>query len=406
MLENSFGLFFFLKQPKNQESSVRYVYLRITVDGISKELSTKRLWQPDRWNQSSGRAVGTKEDCKSLNTYLDLLCAKVYQAKVSLLDQNRPINAQTLKNVITGQGDEKRMLLEIFTQYNKQIEALVGKDFAYRTLQRYRTTYDHTKAFIKWKYNTEDLEINDLNYEFASEYGFWLKTIKNCGHNSAMKYISTVKTIIIQCIRKGWLKHDPFIDFKTVQKEVTIVPLTKEDLNAISKKSFNIDRLNNVRDIFLFSCYTGLAYVDVSKLRRTQIVTGIDGEKWIITERQKTGSPTRLPLLPVALAIMEKYNDHPKCRNDNYVLPVLTNQKMNAYLKEIADTCDINKKLTFHIARHTFATTVTLSNGVPIETVSKMLGHKSLKQTQHYAKIIDLKISEDMAALKHKLSII
>ena len=219
-----------------------------------------------------------------------------------------------------------------------------------------------------------------------------------------MKYISTVKTVLKESMRKKWLRYDPFVEFKTPQKEVEIIPLTKEDLAAIKNKSFTIKRLDNVRDIFLFCCHTGLAYVDIYNLRRSQIVIGIDQEKWLITNRQKTGTPTRVPLLPTALEIMDKYNDHPKCRESGHVLPVLTNQKMNAYLKEIADTCGIEKKLTFHIARHTFATTITLSNGVPIETVSKMLGHKSLKQTQHYAKIIDIKVSHDMEKLRKKLA--
>ena len=219
-----------------------------------------------------------------------------------------------------------------------------------------------------------------------------------------MKYLANFKKIVLECIKKGWISSDPFIGFKTTRKVVVCVALTKAEINSIVTKKLNSERLEYAKDIFIFSCYTGLAYIDVKKLRRSQIVKGVDGEEWIITERQKTDSPTRLPLLPAAVEIMNKYKDHPKCSIDDYVLPVLTNQKMNAYLKEIADTCGIDKNLTFHIARHTFAITITLSNGVPIETVSKMLGHKSLKQTKHYAKILDLKISEDMALLMERLS--
>src|SRR6185437_3447713 len=167
---------------------------------------------------------------------------------------------------------------------------------------------------------------------------------------------------------------------------------------------FATERLSQVRDIFLFSCFTGLAYADLQKLRRSEISTGIDGGKWIFTRRQKTDTASRIPLLPTAQQILEKYLDHPLCRNDK-VLPILSNQKMNQYLKEIADVCHIDKYLTFHIARHTFATTITLSNGVPIETVSKMLGHRNLKTTQHYAKILDRKVSNDMQALKERLSL-
>jgi site-specific recombinase XerD len=200
------------------------------------------------------------------------------------------------------------------------------------------------------------------------------------------------------------LKHDPFIGFKLAKKEVVRVPLTQGEVDKIDEKVFGSERVNIVKDIFLFSCYTGLAYIDVKKLKRSQIVTGVDGEKWITSNRQKTDTPINIPLLPKAIEIVDRYNHHPKCQNAGVVLPVSSNQKMNEYLKEIADLCGISKRLTFHIARHTFATTITLTNGVPIETVSKMLGHKSLKQTQHYAKIVDTKISQDMQVLKEKLS--
>jgi integrase len=283
------------------------------------------------------------------------------------------------------------------------MKALIDKEFAPATYTRYKTAHDHTKAFIRWKYGTDDLEIKELNYEFVTQFVFWLKTERKCGHNAAVKYIGNFKKIVLECIKKGWLQKDPFADFKANRKEVIRVALTKEELERIAKKKYTVDRLAHVRDIFLFSCYTGLAYIDVYQLRRSDIVIGIDGGSWINTTRQKTDSPTRLPLLPAAMEIIAKYEDDPYCINKGLVLPVLTNQKMNSYLKEIADGCDVDKNLTFHIARHTFATTITLSNGVPIETVSKMLGHKSLKQTQHYAKIVDLKISDDMLALKGKL---
>ena len=283
------------------------------------------------------------------------------------------------------------------------MKALIGREFAPATLTRYKTVYTHLSSYIKWKYEKNDFEIKDLNYEFVSQFVFWLKTERKCGHNAAIKYLGNFKKIVLECMKRGLLANDPFLGFKSKRNEVIPVALTKEELIRITNKKFDIERLSHVRDIFLFSCYTGLAYIDAYKLRNTDIVIGIDGGMWITTTRQKTNSSTRLPLLPNAIAILAKYQDHPKCVSKGTVLPVLTNQKTNSYLKEIADLCGIRRKLTFHIARHTFATTVTLTNGVPIETVSKMLGHKSLKQTQHYAKIVDLKISEDMNTLRKKL---
>lgn len=404
MLEKSFGLLFYLKQSKNETKNKRYVYLRITVNGISKELSTKMSWEQSRWNQSSGRATGTKEEAKNLNSYLDSLSLKVYQAKRLLIEADKVVTAEALKNIITGQGQTKRMVLEAFSDHNRKMKSLEGTEFASGTVQRYQTSYDHTKAFILWKYNTDDLEFKDLNYEFVSDYAFWLKSVRKCNHNSSMKYLANFKKIVLECIKKAWIPSDPFIGFKTTRKEVVRVALTNTEIDSIITKRFDSERLEYVKDIFIFCCYTGLAYIDVKQLKRSQIVKGTDGEQWIVTKRQKTDSPTRLPLLPIAVEIMNKHKDHPKCNVGDYILPVLTNQKMNAYLKEVADICGIDKTLTFHIARHTFATTITLSNGVPIETVSKMLGHRSLKQTQHYAKILDMKISADMSDLKQRLS--
>ena len=199
------------------------------------------------------------------------------------------------------------------------------------------------------------------------------------------------------------LDKNPFVNYKAKVKEVERAYLVQEEIQAIVDKEFATERLNQVKDIFLFSCFTGLAYIDVKQLTRSNIGLGIDGGKWIFTNRQKTDTRSNISLLPIAEEILDKYKQHPQCLNEGKLLPVLSNQKMNSYLKEIADLCEINKELTFHIARHTFATTVTLTNGVPIESVSKMLGHKNLRTTQHYAKILDRKVSDDMKVLRTKI---
>ncbi len=403
MLETSFGLLFFLKKPKSQKSEDRYLYLRITIDGKSIEISTKRLWSPSKWNQSAGRATGTKEDTRNLNSYLDTLSAQVYQAKKKLLETEKTVSAIAIKNMLTGKKEDRKTILDIFQHHNIQMEALLGNEFAPGTLQKYKTSLDHTRSFILEKYGEDDKEIRDLDYEFIQEFSFWLKTVRKCNHNTTVKYLTNLKKIVLDCVRKGWLQKDPFIGFKMSKKEISKEHLSQQELNEIAGKILKVERISQVRDIFLFSCYTGLAYADTKNLKRTQIVIGIDGERWISTTRQKTDVPTRLPLLPKAVEIIDKYAGHPQCCADGTVLPVLSNQKMNAYLKEIADLCGISKTLTYHIARHTFATTVTLSNGVPLETVSKMLGHSSMKQTQHYAKILDIKVSSDMDELKRKL---
>ena len=200
----------------------------------------------------------------------------------------------------------------------------------------------------------------------------------------------------------NWLDKNPFSNYKAKVKEVERVYLSETEIQEILNKDFGNERLSLVRDIFLFSCFTGLAYIDVKNLTKSHISLGIDGEKWIFTHRQKTESASKIPILPITQMLIDKYSNHPQCVVQDKLMPILTNQKMNAYLKEIAAVCKIEKELTFHIARHTFATTVTLTNGVPIESVSKMLGHKNIKTTQHYAKVLDKKVSDDMAILKQK----
>jgi integrase len=327
---------------------------------------------------------------------------KVHDIKTSMLQNGVVVTAIAIKEALTGVSDKKRMLLSVFKVHNDNMAKLIGKDFAPATLTRYQTTHDHVANFLKFKYQLDDIALNALNYEFVYEFSIWLKIVRNCSHNTTVKYISNVKKIVLDAIRKGWLQKDPFIDFKTTQKKVRKIPLSQLELMAIANKTFVNDRITLVRDIFLFSCFTGLAYADVKKLTYSQVIDGYNNDKWIYTERQKTGTPSRIPLLPQALGIMKKYSNHPKCLMNGCVLPILSNQKMNAYLKEIADLCDIQTDLTFHRARRTFASTVALSNKVPIETVRTILGHESVKQTEAYAEVIDEKIAEDMQVVKRR----
>ncbi|WP_183562910.1 site-specific integrase [Mucilaginibacter sp. SP1R1] len=403
MLEKSFGLLYFLKQSGNEPK--KYIYLRITVDGHPVEVSTKKQWWENRWDQEKCRASGVKQDARDVNFFLDTLDSKVFKARKQLIEDEEVITAELLRDMLIGKT-RRKMILEIFSGHNQQMEDLVGKDYAIGTLERYQTSYDHTKAFIQWQYHAEDRYIRKLDHFFIEQYAFWLKTVRNCNHNTSMKYLANFKKIVLICVKNKWLTGDPFANFKMTKQVVTRDPLSEWELNTIIKKDFKNDRLNQVRDIFVFSCYTGLAYADVKKLKRSEIQKGIDGEQWIFTPRQKTDTPCPIPLLPPALELLDKYAHHHKYVDQDRALPLLSNQKMNAYLKEIANICNFKKVLTFHLARHTFATTVTLSNGVPIETVSKMLGHATIKQTQQYAKILHSKISMDMAALREKYAVI
>ncbi len=403
-MEKSFGLSFFVKKNKHDHDKKSVIYMRITVNGETCDISTKRKCESKKWNKISGRMSAKEEGAPEFNSYLDTLQQKVFEAKRKLLELDKEITPAHIKDVMLGKSinREKKMLMEIFKHHNDQMSSLVGKEYAPGTLQRYETSYRHTMSFIETRYKTSDMDINRLNFEFLSEYEYWLKSVRNCDHNSAMKYLSNFRKIVNRCLRNGWLEKDPFFGFKMAKREVERTALTETELQTLTTKPFSIERLAIVRDIFLFSCFSGLAYADVKKLKKSEVIVGIDNEKWLTIKRQKTDTSSRIPLLPVAVSLMEKYKNHPQCILQDRVLPVLSNQKMNAYLKEIADVCGISKSLTYHIARHTFATTVTLSNGVPIETVSKMLGHRNLKTTQHYAKVLDLKVSRDMKFLRDK----
>ena len=401
-MKTTFSLLFYLKRPKNYDDGPMPIYLRITVNGKRAETTAGRECVPSAWNSKTGRFRGTKEEIKTFNAYLDNLQSQVYGAHKALTESGVMITAELLKNKFLGKSEKSRGLIAIFKDHNRKVAALVGNEYASGTLTRYETSLKHTLSFLEWKYQKSDIDIKQIDHDFITNYEFYLRSEKKCANNSAVKYIKNFKKIIRICLASGWVDKDPFLNYKAKVKQVERIFLNADEIIKITEKVFDTDRLNQVRDIFLFSCFTGLAYADVQKLKRTEIVKGLDGEMWIMTKRLKTDTPTRVPLLPSALSIMEKYSDNPICNIKGKALPVSTNQKMNAYLKEIAGVCGINKDLTFHTARHTFATTVTLSNGVPIETVSKMLGHTNIKTTQHYAKILDMKVSKDMAALKEK----
>ncbi len=401
-MNKTFNLLFFIKKNKIRTNGTAPIYLRITVDGKAAEIAAKRYIDPKKWDNKSQKAVGNTQEAKTLNTYLKTLEQEVYDFHYLMLKEEDFVTAESLKSKLLGTDVSTRMLIPIFQDHNDRIETLVGQDFAPGTLERYKTSLKHTQEFLNWKYKISDIDITKIDHAFVMDYDFWLRSVRKCANNTAVKYIKNFKKIMRLCMANGWLSKDPFLGYRAKIKEVERPYLTKEEIQSVYDKEFASDRLSQVRDIFLFSCYTGLAYVDVVKLSRSHINIGIDGDKWIFTKRQKTGTATRVPLLPLAQEIILKYEDHPEYVNLNVLFPVLSNQKMNSYLKEIANVCGINKELTFHIARHTFATTVTLSNGVPIESVSKMLGHKNLKTTQHYAKILDKKVSDDMAVLKRK----
>ena len=403
-MNTKLSVLFFVKRTKTNVDGLLPIFIRVTVNGSRIEFSTKRVTTSEKWSIEGNRMKGTSAESKATNSYLDTLKAKVYDYQQQLIREDEEVNVENMRNKIMGVEKRKHMIVGIFQNHNNEIRSLIGKGYAAATLVRYETSLKHTVDFIKWKYRISDIDIKKIDHEFITSYEFYLKSVCNCCQNTASKYIKNFGKIIRICLANGWLDKNPFINYKGKEVEVERAFLSMEEIETMFNKVLATDRLNLVKDIFLFSCFTGLAYADVKKLSRKNIGFGVDGERWIFINRTKTDTRSNIPILPIAAVILDKYEDHPQVVNQEKLLPILSNQKMNAYLKEIADVCGITKELTYHIARHTFATTVTLSNGVPIESVSKMLGHKNLKTTQHYAKILDLKVSIDMRILKDKFS--
>jgi site-specific recombinase XerD len=396
---------FYLRKSKVNAIGRMPIFQRITVNGQRFDTSTGHYIDEGKWSPEMSRIKGNSEEACTINSQLELLRAAAFETEKRLYMKEEQITFESFKNEYQGKKEKNRTLLPIFIDHNNKIKALIGKEYAPGTLERYETSLKHTKDFLIWKYNISDIDITKIDHAFITDYEFYLRTVRNCANNTAVKYIKNFNKIIKICLANHWMDKNPFSNYKSKVKEVERVYLSEEELQTIINKDFGTDRLSLVRDIFVFSCFTGLAYIDVKNLTKSHINIGIDGEKWIFTHRQKTESASKIPILPVTQMIIDKYANHPQAINQDRLLPILSNQKMNAYLKEIAAVCNINKELTFHIARHTFATTVTLTNGVPIESVSKMLGHKNLRTTQHYAKVLDKKVSDDMQILKSKFTI-
>ena len=399
--QQTISILFWIKKNRIQNGNAP-LFLRITIAGKRTEIYTNRTINILEWDASNQIATGRSAESKEINIHLSNLRLKVFNCQAKLEIKNEEVTVDKIKAEFKGIAEKIRTIIPIFKQHNNDIESLIGNGYAQGTLVKFNTVLKHLEDFLLFKFSQKDFSLTKLNIEFFCDFEFYLRSQKKIDLNTTAKYLQAFRKIVNSCVNKSWIDKDPFKGFKFKIKLVEREILTEYELELLKEKYFSSLRLELVKDIFLFSCYTGLAYIDVFNLKKSNISIGIDGEKWIFTHRQKTETASKIPLLPPAIDIINKYANHPSNTSNERLLPILSNQKMNAYLKEIADCCGIHKELTFHIARHTFATTVTLSNGVPIESVSKMLGHKKIQTTQHYAKILDKKVSIDMNLLRAK----
>lgn len=378
------------------------IYARVTIDGKRAEISHKKSVDIENWDAQKGYVESSGDTAKTINNYIDQVKSQLFKIYTQMQTLDEFVTVDRLKRVFLGEKEERKTILSVFDQHNTQMELRINIERV--TWQKFINVRNKLADFIKTCYRENDIFLEELNHQFVVKFEIYLRKDKGIEHNTTMKYIRNLKKVMNDAIRNEWLLQNPFANFKCSFKKVERDILTIEELTLIQEKEFKIPRIEQVKDLFVFSCYTGLAYINVMRLTSQNLSIGIDGNRWIFTERKKTGEKVRIPLLPQAMEIIEKYKDHPSVINRGGLLTHMSNQKLNSYLKEIADLCGLEKNLTFHLARHTFATTVTLANGVPIETVSKLLGHSSIKTTQIYAKVIEKKVSEDMELLRSKLT--
>ena len=398
----TYNVIFYAKKVKNNPR-MSTIYLRITVSGKRTEISTGQVINSLQWGIKSGKIIGNTHNAKQLNALMEGIRSKVFECYTALFNTGKEITCENLRNKYLKIEDKKVTLIEIFKDHNSKMKELIGKGFSKGTWERYETSLKHTQSFLKWKFNLSDIDICDINPAFVADYEFYLRKVRDCSNNSAVKYIKNFQKIINICLKNEWMNKNPFIGYKSKIEKIDVRFLTNQQLKKIQSKEFISQRLCIVRDIFVFCCFTGLAYIDIKNLTKQKICVGIDGGFWIKTKRGKTKIEASIPLLSEAQEILKRYEEHPKCIGQNIVLPVLSNQKINEYLKEIGALCEIDFDITFHTARHTFATTVTLNNVMPLETLCKRLGHTNTRMTQHYAKIQDKKIGEDISALRNVL---
>lgn len=396
-MKSTFRVLFYLKKGSEKKNGEVMIMARITIDGKLCQFSTKQSILPNNWSVASGKAKG--KDAGKINALLDDIRSALNTIYHEMQRRDNYVTAEKVKNEFLGHTEKHETILSLFQKHNDNMKQLVGISRTIATYRKYEVTRRHLADFIHDKYNLSDIPIREITPMFITDFELYLRTACKCGYNTAAKFLLFLKSIIIVARNNGILTKDPFANYKIQMKKVDRGYLTEDEIKIILKKKMVSERLEHVRDLFIFSCFTGLAYSDVANLREENIRKSFDGKLWIMTKRQKTNTDVNVPLLDLPKMILKKYKG--KLPNGK-ILPVISNQKLNAYLKEIADICGIKKNLTFHLARHTFATTTTLAKGVPIETVSKMLGHTNIETTQIYARITNSKIGNDMQGLDKK----
>ena len=399
MLENSRLSVVFVTRKLNLEAGNIRLYARVTVDGKRAEFSLNRELQVSLWDEKRKRGKGFSKYVISLNKYLDQVFTGLHEAHRQLLQEEVDITSALVKARYLGEDERGKTLLDLITYHNTAMLTVLRKG----TMKNYYTTERCIKEFFE-EMGVEDIPLKKLNYAFIVDFEQYIRKYKpvtrmGCANNGTMKHMERLKKMSRLAVKLEWLEKDPFINFKLRFEKTERQFLTEPELQRIEETIFKVPSTQHIKDLFIFACYTGLSFIDVQELKADHLVKGMDGNDWLYTKRTKTDEPLKIPLLPKAMEIIDKYKDDPSLFENGRLLPMYSNPMINRTLKDIAKACGIHKKVTFHVARHTFATAITLSNGVPIETVSKLLGHTKLSTTQIYARVVEKKVGEDMQNL-------
>ena len=404
-MRSQYKILFYVKKSAVKNNGKSTIMGRITLNGKSVQFSTKQEVYIKAWSTQAGKVIKTtktpKAEADLINKNLDTIRMRINGYYWELYEKGDDIDAESLRNLLLGITQMQQTLLIMFDDFNKDLKESVGITICKCTYLRYVRTRNLLAEFLKKKYNLSDISIRKVSLSFIKDFETFLRVERQLGTNMVSKYLQYVKKIVRLAFDSGLIRTFPFSNYKLKREKPHIGFLTEQELLSMMNKKIGIERLEKIRDVFIFSCFTGLAYAEVSRLKKEQIGTFFDGREWILTDRSKTDNLVNVPQFKIPQLIIKKYEGRLK---DNRVLPVISNQNTNGYLKELAAMCGINKNLKFHMARHTFATTITLTNGIPLETVSALLGHQDLRSTQIYAEVTGQKIINDLPKLNGKLN--
>ncbi len=400
-MRSTFKVLFYLKRNAPKKNGLIPVMCRITVNGKISQFSCKLDVEEKTWNIELGRVSGRSTVAQETNRMLDKIRVGINKAYQDICDKDNYVTAEKVRNVFLGMGMNHETLLAVFRQHNEDYEKQVGKIKSLRSYWKYCIVYKHLEEFIKQRYKVSDIALKELAPAFITDFELFLRTEKNHCNNTVWSYMMPFRSIIFTAINNGWLQRDPFYAYSITKEETKRGFLSKEEINLLIKGTFKKPSYTLIRDLFIFCTFTGLSWTDMANLTKENLQTSFDGHLWIKTNRQKTGTESNIRLLDVAKHIIEKYDG---MTDDDKLLPVPCYVNCKNSIKVIAKKCGIEKNVTWHVSRHTYATTVCLSNDVPIETLSKMLGHRSIRTTQIYAKITAEKVSRDMEKLSKQIA--